>query len=113
MKKYNFYYEKCHNNLLESPEALNYLTSKGISEETIEKYNIGFDSSADPSTRPGSLIDVTEAPNFKYIDNYTDEEIKQHNDGKKYYTPRIIYPCNDNFYIAESIDPETPYIFKQ
>lgn len=94
MKKANQYYLLCHARLKEDPEAFNYLTSKGISEETIEKFNIGFDPDADPSTEPFS----------RYMQGENEE--------KKYKAPRIIYPCNDSFYIAESIDPETPYKFR-
>ena len=92
--KEQWYFDNCHRQLLEDYEALNYLASKGISDETIEKYNIGFDFWADPSTEP-------------YAKSTQGDKVE-----KKHIAPRIIYPCNETFYIAESIDPETPDKFK-
>lgn len=46
---YTTYYRECRERLAHSPDALNYLQGRGISEETAAAYWIGFDPAADPA----------------------------------------------------------------
>lgn len=85
---YNEYYYMCHNSINDA--ALSYLTARGISNETIAFFNIGYDPLSDPAREPGAMGNVF----------------------KPHPTPRIIVPCTDDFYIARSIDPATPAAFK-
>lgn len=86
---YTAYYEQCRGRVT-NPAALSYLEARGISIDTIIKYNIGFDPEADPAGAPGA----------------TGDSYKAHP------TPRVIIPCTKDFYIARSIDPKTPPAFK-
>ena len=83
------YYMACAGRL-DDPAAISYLQARGISIETARRFNIGFDPAADPATAPGALSD----------------EYKAHP------TPRVIIPCTKDFYIARSLDPNTPAAFK-
>lgn len=87
---YAEYYRACNERLAGSPEALAYLTARGISAETAAFYNIGYDPAADPASVPGAMEGEPTAHPAK----------------------RIIVPCTDDFYIARSIDPATPAAFK-
>ena len=46
------YYKECHARLTD-PEALAYITHRGISLETASAYMLGFDPQADPANNPG------------------------------------------------------------
>lgn len=83
------YYRQCARRLRE-PAAISYLQARGIRPATAAACNIGFDPAADPANVPGA----------------TGDEYKPHP------TPRIIMPCTKDFYIARSIDPNTPPAFK-
>lgn len=83
------YYEACRGRI-DDPEAVSYLQARGISMNTARRYNLGYDPQADPAGAPGAMGD----------------EYKAHP------TPRIIAPCTDDFYIARSIDPDTPKKYK-
>lgn len=83
------YYKLCKKRL-NDPAAVSYITGRGISLETVNRFNIGYDPEADPATAPGAMAD----------------------EHKAHPTPRIIAPCTDDFYIARSIDPETPKKYK-
>lgn len=83
------YYKECAARL-KDPAAISYLQGRGISEQTAKAFNIGYDPEADPAGAPGAGID----------------EYKAH------ATPRIIIPCSYDFYIARSIDPDTPKQYK-
>lgn len=43
------YYEKCKESLHNSKDAISYLAARGISQETANKYNLGYDAAADPA----------------------------------------------------------------
>ena len=83
------YYKACADRI-DDPAAVSYLTARGISIETARRFNLGYDPAADPAGAPGAMAD----------------EYKAHP------TPRIIAPCTKDFYIARSIDPNTPAAFK-
>ena len=83
------YYKACQDRLNDSA-AIAYLEARGISPETMSRFNVGFDPAADPATAPGAMAD----------------EYKAHP------APRLIVPCTNDFYIARSIDPSTPAAFK-
>lgn len=57
---YNFteYYRKCVENLKQSPEAVKYLSDRGIRLETAVKYGVGFDKQSDPANAPGGIGEV-------------------------------------------------------
>lgn len=86
---YTAYYEKCLHRL-EDPAALAYLKARGINPTTAAKMGTGFDPAADPSNAPGAMGDK----------------------GKPHPTPRLIFPCGRDTYIARSIDPNTPRDYK-
>lgn len=83
------YYMACAGRL-DDPAAISYLQARGISIDTARRFSVGFDPAADPASAPGALAD----------------EYKPHP------APRIIVPCSPSFYIARSIDPNTPAAFK-
>lgn len=83
------YYRACADRITE-PAAVSYLQARGISTDTARRFMLGYDPMADPATAPGAMAD----------------EYKAHP------TPRIIAPCTEDFYIARSIDPNTPPAFK-
>ncbi len=70
------YYKSCCEHLKE-PEPLAYLQRRGISIDTAERFNIGFDRYADPAR-------------------------------SNHPQPRLILPVTAEYYIARSIDPNTP-----
>ena len=85
---YTQYYKKCAELLKDSEKgktAREYIKNRGISIKTATALNIGFDPAADPANAPGLV------------------------EGKKYPTPRIIAPCNKEFYIARATDPKAEY----
>ncbi len=83
------YYKACAGRI-DDPAAASYLQARGISIDTAHRFNLGYDPQADPAGAPGAMAD----------------EYKAHP------TPRIIAPCTKDFYIARSIDPNTPIAFK-
>lgn len=89
MADFTAYYKACSEKISD-PAAISYLQNRKISIETAQRFNIGFDPAADPANAPGATAD----------------EYKAHP------APRIIAPCTKDFYIARSIDPETPKAFK-
>ena len=83
------YYSACAGRI-DDPAAISYLAARGISKETARRFNVGFDPAADPAGAPGALSD----------------EYRAHP------APRLIIPCAGSFYIARSIDPNTPAAYK-
>lgn len=85
---YTEYYRKCAAWLIDPAigrAAREYINNRGISTKTATALNIGFDPAADPANAPGLAS------------------------GKIYPTPRVIAPCNKEFYIARAIDPNAAY----
>lgn len=86
---YRGYYIMSAQRLKEHPEAVAYLTGRGISIATAEKYYIGFDPEADPANAPGGI-------------------------GRKLHPcPRIILPTTRGHYVGRSISQDTPEAFKK
>lgn len=50
---YSAYFKECADRLSD-PAALAYLSSRGISQDTAKRFNLGFDPEADPAKRPGA-----------------------------------------------------------
>ena len=85
---YTEYYRKCAAWLADpatGQAAREYINNRGISIKTATALNIGFDPAADPANAPGLA------------------------NGKIYPTPRVIAPCNKEFYIARAIEPNAAY----
>ena len=82
---YSEYYQHCRERLTD-PRAIEYLTGRGISLATAQKYGLGFDPAADPANAPGA----------------GDDEPKRHP------TPRIIIPTTSSHYIGRLMEPNTP-----
>ena len=85
---YTEYYKKCAAWLTDpatGQAAREYINNRGISTKTAAALNIGFDPAADPANAPGFA------------------------GGKLYPTPRVIAPCNKEFYIARATDPNAAY----
>ena len=80
---YTAYYERCTQNLLQSPAAISYLEARGISTTTAARYNIGFD--ADWQS-PKALANGKPTPK----------------------TPRIILPTSPAHYVARDIRADAP-----
>ena len=85
---YTEYYKVCRERI-NSPEAVSYLSARGISVKTAAAYWIGFDPQADPAKAPGGQGE------------------------KKFPCPRIIAPASKRFYMGRSIDPNTPPIYQK
>lgn len=81
------YYQYCGCGNLTDPAAIEYITGRGISLQTANNFNIGYDAAADPASAPGA----------------TGTERKPHPE------PRVIIPCTNHFYIARAIDPAAEY----
>ena len=71
--------------------ALEYLKSRGISEDTMDNFELGYDPYADPLNAPGQW-----------------REKKPADADKNHACPRLIIPVSRTFYVARSIDPATP-----
>lgn len=81
---YTEYYKVCRKRI-NSPEAISYLSARGISVDTAAAHYIGFDLQADPAKAPGGQGEI------------------------KFPCPRIIVPSSKHFYMGRSIDPNAPY----
>lgn len=79
---YTEYYKVCRARLQQSPEALKYLETRGISAATAAAYWLGYDPAADPCNAPGAMDSA----------------------GKKYPTPRIILPSTKSHYVGRALD---------
>ena len=79
---YTEYYKVCRKRLQESPEALKYLETRGISAATAAAYWLGYDPTADPATAPGA----------------------KDNTNNSHATPRIILPTTPGHYVGRRID---------
>lgn len=88
---YNAYYKNCAQQILKSPEAKQYLDSRGISLKTAVKYGVGYDSMADPANAPGA----------------SDVEHKPHP------CARLIFPSNENQYTGRSINLNIPKAYEK
>lgn len=86
---YSAYYDQCAARL-KDPAALAYLAGRGIDPAIAERVGAGFDPAADPANVPGAMGD----------------------EHKPHPAPRIIFPCTSSYYVARSIDTETPAAFK-
>lgn len=75
---YTGFYEKAHRSLLESPEALSYLHGRGISDDSIERFNLG------------------------YVADWS------HPKDGRHHTKRIIIPRSAGTYTARAIDTGEP-----
>lgn len=85
---YTEYYKVCRERI-NSPEAVSYLSARGISVKTAASCYLGFDPQADPACAPGGA-------------------------GHIYYPcPRIIIPTCQSHYSGRSIDPNTPAEYKK
>lgn len=87
---YTAYYKACKERI-KDPAALEYLSFRGISEETAAAYWIGYDPAADPASAPGAMGD----------------EYKPHP------CPRLIIPFDRSHYMGRSILEETPKAYKK
>ena len=84
------YYKKCISHITDQA-ARQYLTFRGISEETAARFWLGFDPAADPANAPGAAGD----------------EYKPHP------CPRLIIPFDESHYMGRSILEETPKAFRK
>ncbi len=87
---YTAYYKACKERI-NDPAAREYLSFRGISEETAAAYWIGYDPAADPASAPGAMGD----------------EYKPHP------CPRLIIPFDRSHYMGRSILEETPKAYKK
>lgn len=83
------YYQTCADRITD-PAAVSYLQGRGISLDIARRFMLGYDPAADPAGAPGAMAD----------------EYKAHP------TPRIIIPCTEDYYVARSMDPNTPEQYK-
>lgn len=85
---YMQYYRECVARITD-PAAASYLSARGISAATAQRYAIGFDPAADPAGAPGGSGQALHP------------------------APRIIIPTSREHYIARSIDPSTPAAYQK
>lgn len=86
MADYTDYYMECMQRL-DDPAALSYLQARGISRETAEAHNLGYDPAADPANAPGA----------------TEGTYKPHP------APRLIIPVSKGDYVARRTDGRPEY----
>lgn len=89
---YTSFYRECHEALLKSPEALEYLHGRGITDESIERFNLGYCAAWKHS--------VTLENEKKYNKTFPG-------------TKRIIIPRTKETYVARRIDAPANDIEKQ
>lgn len=80
------YYKACKDRI-NDPAALEYLSFRGISEETAARYWLGYDQAADPANAPGAMGD----------------EYKPHP------CPRLIIPFDRSHYMGRRLDGGADY----
>lgn len=85
---YTEYYKVCRERI-SSPDAVSYLSARGISVDTAAAYWIGFDPRADLANAPGGIGEI------------------------KHSCPRIIIPTTTWHYIGRSISPDTERPFQK
>lgn len=78
------YYNVCRDRI-NAPEAVSYLSARGIGVETAAAYWIGFDPQADPASAPGGIGDI------------------------KHPCPRLIIPTSKRHYVGRRIDSVKDY----
>lgn len=91
---YTGYYEKCQKDLAASPEAISYLQARGISQDTAEKWRLGYDAAWISPTAEKRLTE-------------------ENNTWRPPTTKRIVIPVSNNYYIARAIDPEVDKAFSK
>lgn len=84
---YTDYYKFCQRNLIESKEAQEYLTSRGIEWAIAVSLGLGFDPAADPANAPGAVG----------------------NEYKPHPAPRMIIPSSASHYVGRRIDGVKEY----
>lgn len=105
---YTAYYKKCAARL-NSPEAVSYLTARGISIDTAAALNVGYDPQADPAQRgytsPRLIIPTTPAHYVgRSIDPNTDKSYQKMNvkGGKPgIFNAAAIYTGNSPVFVTE------------
>lgn len=80
------YYKRCRG-CITAPAAREYLSFRGISDETAARYWLGFDPAADPASAPGAMG----------------------NEYKPHPCPRLIIPFDRSHYMGRRIDGGTDY----
>lgn len=87
--KFNFteYYKRCSEALKDNKEAISYLSARGISSETIERFNLGYDANW-----------KCEIVKWRYEQGISDKP--------PIASKRIVIPINKNYHIARAIDPD-------
>lgn len=78
------YYKICRERI-STPEAVSYLSARGISVNTAAAYWIGFDPQADPASAPGGMGEI------------------------KHPCPRLIIPTSKRHYVGRRIDSVKDY----
>lgn len=86
---YSAYYAECVERMTD-PAATSYLQGRGISQETANRFGVGYDPQADPAAAPGAAA----------------------TDYKPHPTARLIFPTTKWHYVGRSIDPTTPKGYK-
>lgn len=89
---YTAYYEECRERLFDQQDSagLEYLKRRGV-DCTAIFYGAGYDPQADPANAPGAMGEAY----------------------RPHPCPRVIFPCSPSYYVARSIDPETPDRYKK
>ena len=108
-KDHTLFYRQCHQALKESPEALEYLRQRGITDESIERFNLGYCAawkhSAAPKAEPTKRIIIPRTPG-----TYTARRIdKPRNEWEEAYTKQIQGRQKDLFNL-EALEGDTPFI---
>lgn len=108
---YTFFYRKWHQDLKESPEALEYLHGRGITDDSIERFNLGYCGTWKHS-RAGEKVPTTKRiiiPRTK--GTYTARRIdKPANDIEANYIKQVQGSQKDLFNLEALDGAETPII---
>ena len=107
---YSLFYRECHEALKKSPEAMAYLKNRGITEESIDRFNLGYcaawkHSKAGDIVKPSKRIIIP-----RTAGTYTARNIEEPKDEyEKGYTKQLQGTQKDLFNL-EGINGKTPII---
>lgn len=110
-KDYTSFYRQCHEDLKASPEALEYLHGRGITDDSIERFNLGYcaswkHSKAGEKVEPSKRIIIPRTAR-----TYTARMIeKPRNEWEEAYTKQVQGRQKDLFNIAALSGAATPII---
>ena len=106
---YSLFYRECHKDLKESPEALEYLHGRGITDDSIERFNLGYCAAwkhpKSPYSRPTKRI-IIPRTNASYTARMIEKPLNEWEEARKKQTTKQ----KELFNIEALNGAETPII---